>query len=189
MRSGVLIAFLVCCAAFSHDTKSEILGGIPFWASLEDVKKLYPSATFTNMKPAWAQEDDRLIKIDGRGLGVSYVVLFWDRASFARRSLAIAKQEGSPLSEESLLTLSTLSDERSLVVQWVRMIHPEPIPIERYRAKYGTPTCSVNSTMDQVCKWPSRALDALMSDDGKFVLHSTNNFTEAEQLSGLRPPK
>jgi hypothetical protein len=189
MKSCVLTAFLFCLAAFSHDTKSEILGGIPYWASLESVKKVYPNATFANMRPAWLQDGERLIKIDGQGLGVSYVVLFWDRSLWAKGRLLRPLDEKETMSEEVLQRTALLPEDQALVVQWVRMIHPEPIPVERYKSKYGAPSCSADSTMSLVCKWPSRALDALMSDDGKFVLTSTSTFTEAERLSGLLPSK
>ncbi|MFM8899183.1 MAG: hypothetical protein ACKOF9_04435 [Burkholderiales bacterium] len=186
MKSAVLAAILICVAVFSQESKSEILGRISYWDSFGNVKKLYPNASFTNLKPAWLQDGERLIQIDGQGIGAIYVILFRDMSHWAKGRLLRPLEEGGGLSEEVLQRTALLPDEQALVVQSVRMVHPNPVPIERYKSKYGPPSCSVDSDMMPICKWPSRALVASMSDDGKFVFFSTTNFTEAERLSGFR---
>ena len=70
---------LVLCASMAQ---AEIFMGIMPNDSIADIKRKFPNATFEDIRPAWLQDEDRLIKIEGGGLGGTIVVRATDDRAF-----------------------------------------------------------------------------------------------------------
>lgn len=77
---------------------------------------------------------------------------------------------------------SNQGDDTGLTINWVRWIPDNPIPLERYKSKYGQPTeCGFSDgDLTPFCRWKEKALYATLSDDKKTVFQVDTSFTRDE---------
>lgn len=190
MKSFCRAAVLAIGMLGAGGASAEILHNIHPYDSLAAIQKKYPNATITKVDAAWVTEDKAFYQLTGSGFpGVLY--LAFERPIPARKAMwdAIAEREArnqaSPndLADKQILDfLLQLPEADQLSINWVRWQPPQPIPFERYRAKYGKPEKCDYSTLDMrpICSWPSRALIVSLSDNKANVLMVDAAFTQAE---------
>lgn len=183
MRLKILALLFLFCSCLST-ARAEILQGINYVASLGDVKAVYPNATFTIETPAWLQPSQAFYTISGSGLSGSIKVLFSDSRPDARQRLWDNKTNPDFDKSGFWKGLAGEQDNDALNVLWVRWVPLTPIPLDRYKQRYGNPTCSLNDVMQPICTWQSVALEASMTDDSKMVTFVTTVFTKAERQRG-----
>ena len=180
---NIVLAAAVLSYGAAH---SEILQGIAPLDTLGDVKHKYPNAVITAVKAAWVTEDQAFYSLSGQGFpGVIYIAFEDDRPGY-RKQLAAPSAMGaaSEAAQVALLApLANQSDDAALTVMWTRWVPEQPIPMARYKAKYGQPTkCDFQTaTMQPYCSWESRSLMVNLSDDQLKVLTVEAHFTDAEQ--------
>ena len=177
LRPFIALAF-ASAALLSH---AEVLQGIKWLSTLEEVKQVYPNAIYTRFKPAWLGEDEAFIGIKGPGIAGEIRVLFDDSRPAFKKSLASSKDNSDSQDRELFAKLATASDEIALTVSWVRWLPESPLPLVRFQTRYGKPKCDFDDNMSPYCEWTDRALSAAMSDDNKLVYAVTTTFTKAEK--------
>lgn len=185
---ATLFAVLLLASTFGS-AASEIYMGIEPYSSLGDVKQLFPSATIERLKPAWAQKEDVLCQITGKGLSGTIIVKFHDpRPMFTE--LASEQSAAQPNTEVANIweELANEPDDGALSVQWVRWIPYAQISLKRVIAKYGKPSYAGfrDDDLMPLRSWPNRAMSAYLSDDEKFVIFIDFNFTEKERNAAHR---
>lgn len=84
--------------------------------------------------------------------------------------------------------MANQSDDDALDVKWVRWVPASPIPLERYKSKYGESSkCDFSKVdMQPYCEWSQHGLFVNLSDDRKLVFSVEANFTLAEQRAAYR---
>lgn len=169
---------------------AEVLHNIEPLDTLGDIKKKYPNATLTRVKAAWVTEDQDFFSLEGPGFPGSLKIAFWDNRPEFRRDAEAARLNrpaDKPDSESAMERVSNYladrPDDDALHVNWVRWVPTAPIPMSRYRAKYGEPSkCEFSEdTMEPYCLWGARALTVRLTDDQKQVLMIEAGFTSAER--------
>ncbi len=131
--SAVLFLVSFSCIQAAH---AEIYQGIGPLDTMADLKAKYPHATFEQLHPAWAQEQDVMYKITGQGLSGLIIIKFVDhRPDYRHRSLVTQDEP----TIKFLTYLMNMSDDESLDVEWVRWIPEAPVPLQRLVAKYAPP--------------------------------------------------
>lgn len=160
-------------------TQAEVLMGINYHATLGDIKRLYPNATYEKLKPAWLTEEDAFIKISGVGLGGTLRVAFTDLRPAAKRLLAKEKDSSA------YKKIAAQKDDDALTVEWVRLTYTAPVTLDTFKKRYGSPgKCEHDESFAFECEWPNRALTASMSADGKIVGSVATGFTLSEKQMG-----
>lgn len=172
---GSALIALACIQA----AEAEIYQGIGPLDTMADLKMKYPHATFEQLHPAWAQEQDVMYSITGHGLSGLIIVKFVDhRPEYRRRSLAATDEATITL----LTHLMNLSDDDSLGVDWVRWIPAAIIPLQRLVAKVGPPEEKgfASDDLQPYRHWAKKGLVAYLSDDEKTVVRIDYEFTPTE---------
>lgn len=184
----VIVGLMMACALSAN---AELLFGIGPLETLGDIRKRFPNATFKQVKAAWVKEDQGLYSMEGPGHPGKLVLAFSDGRPLWRELAASARSAVQAASEPTQgdldwasrsSELAHESDDVSLTISWVRWIPPAPIPLTRYKAKYGQPDkCGFSDAdMSPYCEWTSRALLVELSDDQRNVIQAETAFTRAE---------
>ena len=176
LKRTIRILSAVICIVLAAPVCAETYKDIGPLDSLAELKAKFPGASFIDQKPAWAQQNQKLYAIKGDGMAGSIVVLFSDNNDVvenAQRRYA----ESQGVAPEPFKR-----SEESLVVEWVRWVPSEAIPLARVIAKYGQPEKSGFSDEDlQPYKsWIKRGLVVYLSDDSKYATRFDYSFTEKE---------
>jgi len=191
MKRIVLAALGVLTIAIAQPApvRAEIYMGIRPFDTLGDIKKLFPSGTFKDLKPAWATPSDRLIGVTGSGISGEIIVLFYDSRPSDLEFLA--KNPDSVL-RDSITKNSQKSDEDALEVVWVRWSPDAPgIPIARLVSKYG-PAFQKGYSDDNFRpfrNWKALGVDAYLDDKEKLVIRVDFTFTPAEYCAASKAKK
>jgi hypothetical protein len=173
---------------------AETLFDIQALDTLGDIKKKFPNATITVVKAAWVRENQGFYSLEGPGQPGKLMLAFNDDRPSWRESHERAWNEMSKASEPTdgqkywenfTATKAHADDESALTISWVRWIPPSPIPLERYRSKYGAPDKCGFSDVDLTpyCTWTQRGLFATLSDDKKSVMFADGLYTRDELLA------
>jgi hypothetical protein len=181
--SIVAACFLVCFVIAG--SSAEIYRGIGPLATLGDVKQLFPGATFKKVYPAWAQENDVLYLVTGKGIQGEIVIKFDDNRPIFKRMM----EQGTDNNYEDFLRgLAERSDDEALGVSWVRWLPDAPFPVDRMITKYGKPEKSDFSELDfqPFKEWVARGIYAHLTDDGKKVIAIDFSITEKEYKDALK---
>lgn len=174
---------------------AEILQNIEPLDTLGDIKLKYPNAALTRVKAAWVTEDQDFFKLTGQGFPGELFIAFSDGRPNLRKLAKVTKkrmEEQGPDASSLVLDMqekfANESDDDALNVQWVRWAPPSPIPLERYKSKYGEPSkCDfTNDTMQPYCEWSTRGILVKLSDDRKLVFFVEASFTIAEQRAAYQ---
>ncbi len=181
--TGVLLSIVAASSG------AEILHGVEPLNTLGDIKKKFPNALVTRVRAAWVTENEDFYSLKGEGFpGVLYIAFQDERPTYRRRvadlkSLQVELSERQASELQFAEKIGNNSDDVALNVEWVRWVPSSPIPLERYKSKYGEPSkCDFKAdTMAPYCTWQSRSLTVNLSDDKKLVLHAEAAFTVAEQ--------
>ncbi|MEI8305345.1 MAG: hypothetical protein WCG13_18870 [Burkholderiales bacterium] len=168
---------------------AEVLHNIEPLDTLGSIKKKYPNATLTRVKAAWVTEDQDFFRLEGSGFPGELMIAFRDgRAGFRleaarKREEAIAAGKSEAGARSVFEDFANESDDEALSVDWVRWVPSRPIPLERYKSKYGEPTkCDFTAdSMAPFCQWMPRLLLVMLTDDKKLVLSVEAAFTKAER--------
>jgi hypothetical protein len=172
---------------FSGLLRAEELQGVQPTDTLGDIKKKFPNAQFTRVKAAWVTDEQDFFSMWGSGFPGTLYLAFTDGRPGLRKQLA----EQPPPADgdasarqvrEVVQGLANQSDDEALTINWVRWVPAQPIPLQRYKSKYGEPTkCDFSpDDMRPFCQWDKRALVVNLSDDQKFVLSAESSFTREE---------
>lgn len=172
---------LIAILLLSSAAYAENLHGINFMDSLGEVKQKYPHAIYKKEKPAWLPPSESFFTISGAGLPGLLKIDFSDGRPYFTSEIKKHIDDPDWPYKDSFDKQGTATDDEALSVNWVRWVPEVPIPIDRYKKKYGSPVCDFDSSMMPFCKWPLVGLDAQMSEDNKFVLFVTTNFTKLEK--------
>jgi len=180
LRSLLLITGL----AFAGIAQAAIYRDIGPLDTLGDTKKRFPSAKFEKLAPAWAQEDDIMYKITGFGLSGTIVVKFHDERPRWRKQ---AEETTDQDTKKMFAAFANDSDD-SVQVQWVRWIPIDPIPLQRFLAKYGPPEGKgfADEDLQPFREWTSQGLSAYLTDDEKAVVRVDFNFTTDEECGAWK---
>lgn len=193
MKRLVLLLAMFCSLAHS-----EVLFGVQHYATLGMVKKVYPNATYSKLKPAWLGPDEAFIRVSGSGMSGALMIAFIDnRPLWANRTredalafLSAVGREATEAAIDKYITDSRVSaakgDDEALYVNWVRWVPEGAIPLVKLESRYGKAACSMNEAFDTVCNWPKRALQATMTEDGKAAKMIDTVFTEEERSDGVK---
>lgn len=166
----------------SFTANAEVFYDINYFETLGSIKRKYPGAVYEKRKPAWLQPDEAFIKIYGRGMQHTVFVAFSDARETYKQWLRNPAFAGK---EDDIRQMINLPDEDSLYVNWVRISYDNPIPIEKFKQKYGKSVCRTNDDFDEVCLFPDRAIEALLTNDKRFVIRADTDFTKPERERGL----
>ena len=185
LRLGISLLFLLF-GLVPAIASAEILHGVYFFDTLKAVKEKYPNGQFGRVKAAWVTEAEAFYQMTGTGFPGTLFVAFTDSRPANKKYLA--ENCGEPISDDNaagckiVRSIANENDDDALQVKWVRWAPAQPIPLERYRSKYGEPTKIdfENDTMTPYARWDTVALDARLSDDKKMVLYITTAFTRSE---------
>lgn len=173
----------LACLALATAANAEIFQGILWFDSLDDVKAKFPNASFVSEKVAWLQPNEAFYRISGPGMVGTLRILFDDSRPVFKDLLQENKGDPEYDKTGSFKRLANQPEGQALTVGWVRWIPERPIPLDRYKQRYGTPTCEFDEQMSPICKWPSHELTASMTEDQKNVNFVTSAFTKAEKRS------
>lgn len=163
--------------SLSFASNAEIYLGIGPLDKLGDVQEKFPRANITKLVAAWSQPHEALYEMKGPGLSGTVVLLFNDYRS-SWKDLA----EKSP-DIELYETMYQQSDAEALVINWVRWIPDNLIPLQRLVSKYGRPEKSAFSdeNYEPYRNWEKKGVTAYLSDDEKFVKRIDFSYTRDEQ--------
>jgi hypothetical protein len=163
---------------------AETYKGIGPLDTLGDIKLMFPNADFEKLEPAWAQPEDVLYRVTGRGMSGTIVVKFYDERPSWRLDAAV-EEEGE--FKTFLLEHANRPDE-SITVDWVRWIPDALIPLQRLIAKYGMPEERgfADEDLQPYRHWVKRGLTAYLSDDEKSVQRIDFHFTDTERCAAWR---
>ena len=179
--------FLAVMALWTSFVAAEILHDVGPLDSLGDIKKKYPNATLQVVKAAWVTESEGFYSLEGNGFPGKLYLAFRDSRGYwrnvASKADASASAGDSAASAPWATRMAALSEDDALNIKWVRWVPASPLPLERYKSKYGEPAkCDfLSDSMSPFCSWPARDLVVNLSDDRKFVLSAEASFTQAEQ--------
>jgi hypothetical protein len=186
-RHALRVAAVAMALAISQLAAAEELHGVQATDKLGEIRAKFPNAVFTRVKAAWVTSEEDFFSMTGKGFPGTLYLAFTDSRPKARKRLSeepeTAEDDKSKQTMRALLQKwANESDDDALMVKWIRWVPPEPIPMQRYKAKYGEPTtCDFGiSDMQPYCEWKSNALVASLSDDQKYVLRVESDFTKAE---------
>ena len=174
---------IACLLAISSVAQAEVFYGIEHGDTLGDVKKMYPSANYRKLSPAWLQPDQSLIAMSGFGLAHELIILFSDMRPFFSE---IKGHGGSDLNNWSFANIAAQPDSDALKVEQVRVRYTHSVKIDSFKQKYGKSTCKDDDDFQKICVFPDRAITALLSEDGRFVLAAESNFTDKEKKLAAR---
>jgi hypothetical protein len=169
----------------SQPSRAEIYRGIGPLHTLANVKELLPGAKFERLQPAWAQAEDAMYSITGRGISGTIIVKFYDNRPYFR-------QEGQRETDATLKQfdekLAAQSDEEALRVEWVRWVPDEPIPLQRFISKYGKPDKQgfSDENMEPYMTWTTKGIMVVLSDNEKAVLKVDYEFTKDERRQAYK---
>lgn len=189
MRNAI---FAVMVAATSICSHAEVFSDIWYNDTLASIKKQFPKAVYKDLAPAWLQADERFIEIHGPGLSHRLLIQFADIGPLVKE-VAVEDQEKnqSPTQQQlawraSLLWRLTNAPDEFVVVESVRIVYSDKVPISRFKARYGEPeSCKFNESFVQICTWPKRNMHANVTDDGKFVYQADTRFTKEEKIQSF----
>lgn len=170
---------------------AEILHNMQPLDTLGDIRKKYPNATISRVKAAWVTEGQDFFQLKGVGFPGELMLAFSDNRPFFRKELEttqLAAQSGRPVSDALLdiqKSAANATDDNALKISWVRWAPYDPLPLERFKAKYGAPTkCDfLDTDMTPYCQWAARGLSVRLSDDRKDVLFVEAQFTVNEYVA------
>jgi hypothetical protein len=176
-------AIVVGACLAANGAGAEILHGVLPLTSLGEVRKQYPNANFTNVKAAWVTEAEAFYEMKGDGFPGKLMLAFTDSRPLFR---VFAKAECEPEPKPSCDLYKAFAGEAdidALNVNWVRWIPPAPIPISRYKSRYGEPSKIDYGLADMrpYAEWTSFGLIAHLSDDKQQVIFVDTTFTKAEK--------
>lgn len=169
---------IACLLAISSVAQAEVFYGIEYMDTLADVKRKYPGAVFSRVRPAWLQQHQAYIEMTGSGISNKIVIIFEDIRPFL---LSILNDGGDNPYENNLKTLLNQSDEDALKVAEVRLLYSPPIKIESFKKRYGQNTCRETEDFRKLCDFPGRAITALLTLDDRYVLMAISWFTDQER--------
>jgi hypothetical protein len=177
LRPAALIILFHVCICWPLLAVAEVYQGIGPLDTLADLRKKWPGANFERVTPAWAQEDDVLFNITGKGLSGLTIVVFTDRNVWARRGAVRAQSDES----RELLEKMAQRGEEGITVREVRWVPDGPIPLQRLLSKYGqSPQKGLtDDSFQPFRKWPQGVM-AYLSGDEKNVVEIDYSFTPAE---------
>lgn len=203
MRKLLLLVYFLIVSSVVN---AEVYQGITASSTLGDIKKKFPHASISVVNAAWVTTSDGFYSMSGVGLpGLAYLAFSdsrpWFANEIAKQKKIIEEQQALPDSEDKTKKLKSAneilefytpfaneSDDDALVISWIRWVPAAPIPIARYRAKFGAPTKTAfkDDTMQPYSVWMGKGLSATLSDDQKFVVNVEYSFTPAERVAGCR---
>jgi hypothetical protein len=184
-RFALSILIVAGIAAFGK-AGAEILHGVVPYDSLGEIKKKFPNGKFVRVPAAWVAEGQDFWSMTGSGFSGILYFAFTDYRPLNRKA---ARDQCNPVQMQlaenvcqMIQKIAGQSDEDGLIVSWVRWVPPSPLPMDRYRLKYGEPTKFGldENTMEPNATWEKAALTAQISDDKKSVFFVTTSFTKQE---------
>jgi hypothetical protein len=188
--------YFFCALAASFfvvSAQAEELHGVRAADILGDVKKKFPNATFTRIKAAWVTSDSDFFSMSGNGFPGTLYLAFSDERPRYKKEFQETKEpaddnKSAKFDRELLWKWANEGDDEALIVKWVRWAPPDPIPLQRYKSKYGEPTkCDFSDEdMRPYCQWSRHALLAKLTDDQKQVVYVESDFTREELRAAWR---
>lgn len=189
-----------------QEVRAEKYMGIGYDYTINDVKAMFPGATFEDQNVAWAKPGEKLIAITGEGLTGSILIFFRDerpnyRAYYMSYWTVIVKgwnKDAKPGYEDvpTLLALgekaaedfaAKQSDDKGYQAKWVRWAPDSPIALSRLKAKFGEKVRYriENSDFSTYAAWDNKGIEARLTDDKKYVEFVNFNFTLEEVHRGI----
>lgn len=175
----ILLSSLLALTSLAH---AEVFYEIQFNDTLGNIKQKYPNASYEKLKPAWLKPDEAFIQISGVGMQNELKVHFWDFRPMFRELLNSPENKDNQGFKEA----SNETDDKALVVSWVRVVYKNPVPIDVFKRKYGKSSCKIDDDFNEVCEFPDRSISANLTKDGKFVHFADTSFTKKEKISSFR---
>jgi hypothetical protein len=175
----------IALTLFAVILRGETYRGIGPLDRLRDVKALFPNAKFELLKAAWAQETDTLYVLTGPGIDGNIVVAFHDPRPTYRHRLETEKDASV---RATLREIVNHPAEDELTVRWIRWVPPEPIPLERFVAKYGHPdrTGFRDDNMRPFQSWTVTGVTVTLDDASSKVTNVEFTFTTADERSAWK---
>lgn len=192
--------FYVYILMFLFFAKAETYLDIMPSDNLGIIKAKFPNAKFEKLNPAWAKENEALYQFQGSGLsGTIILKLNSDKSLYLSEarvmdSILIADSLDQPDTslwsdlmkrKRSLVYSNSMSfwnsynnyTDDSMIVDWVRWVPTNDIPVERFIMKYGKPD-TTNFTEDDLTpyKYWKRGIRAFY-DENKVVIRVDFAFT------------
>lgn len=171
-----LMLFFVASLAHAETYLNFVAG-----ESVTTAKEKYPNATFTEIKAGWLKTNEKFLQMTGTGiigtvfLKFSTLDSFWEEMMTDEQSEIDANLERDNTKEIANLAfykkeLAKPLDDR-LILEWIRWLPDEPIPIARIQGRYGKPDkCDYEpDSFRPYCDWKSRGLLIGLTDDKKAV--------------------
>ncbi len=180
VRSLLFFTLVLIC----NFANAEILHGVFPLDTLKAIKAKYPNARFDRVNAAWVTENEAFFQMTGSGFPGTLYVAFTDSRPTAKKYL-LEKCMFPAQTTDAICAVrkktSEENDDDALTTSWVRWVPPSPIPLDRYKSKYGEPTFEfAKDSMAPTAEWKSVELSARLSDDKKMVLTIETAFTRAE---------
>lgn len=178
------IFFLAIFIVFGLSTNcfSEIYKDLVPYKTLKELREAYPTATFTEIVPAWAKEDDIMYSLEGIGIPGKLVLMLIDDHKFFQNFCITRNTD-----EINTLCDSKLSDPENMIwLNWTRWIPAVKIPLKKLTEKYGKATFTTDDYFHDYAEWNKRKISALLTNDKIFVEHVNFHFTDDEYEEALK---
>jgi len=158
--------------------------GIGYAYSLNDVRAMFPSASFEEVNAAWLKEGEKFYLITGTGIVGSIRIKFDDIRKVY--SDLYQKEPRGTYQEKLYYFATSLADSQAYLVEWVRWSPGYALPVRNVIQKYGKKHQRHIDEQDfsVTYSWPDRSIDVDASDDGERVINVNFGFTQKERDAG-----
>lgn len=184
--SFVTIALAATCL-LAPPANADKFKGIGCGYSFNDVKAMFPGATFESLDSAWIKPgESALYGLTGGGINGSIIVKFVNLKKTYNDKAYEAKMSGNMEAAGFLEYLKNLPDTYLYVVERVRWVPQTPVKLPSLVGSFGKNFQT--RTDDELQKrlfWPNRGIEAVL-DEGKTKAKMLDyNFTAREQGEAL----
>lgn len=159
----IVVVFTLFASSASAD---KYFGIYPF-ASLYDVKSIYPNAQYTEKKPAWLKEDQKFVSIYGSGIDGVISIIFTDDLRISQNLLTQIhnkKADGIGLLRAEDLLLQSLPknievyrskpEDAHWIVDEIRWTPPGELKLSKFIKRYGKPNAEeIDENMNRYKIW------------------------------------
>jgi hypothetical protein len=154
-RRIIVSLVVVALCASSSFALGEILHGVYPLETFGEIRAKYPNGAFKRVYAAWVKPSQAFYSMEGSGFPGKLMLLFDDERPGSKERYTTAKCEADVVRDDTQAFLCVWykasmerKDDDALSISWVRWVPETPIPIERYKAKYGEPTKIDYSSID-----------------------------------------
>lgn len=168
------IVLIILTLTISTLVNAEVYKDFEPYLSLKEIKERYPNAEFSDLKPAWAKQNE--VFLDMHGTGISGNIYLKLSTIEYEKKLDL---ETDPETISFYQRMINKTQDERLTLDWLRWIPINTIPFERLTTRYGkAEKCDyLEENFIPYCSWESKGVLASLSNDNKNVHYIEYSFT------------